>query len=188
MRRLIVSMHVTIDGFISGPHGELDWHFKNWTPDMADSMCCQLSNADTILLGRNTYNAMAAYWPAVSEGLDMARDDIAFAWMMNNYTKIVCSTTLDTLSWNNSRLIKGNLLRQILQLKQQEGKDIIIYGSGKLVRYLARHSVVDEYRLWVYPVSIGRGITLFKNKLNMKLLKTQSFPSGVIILNYEACK
>jgi dihydrofolate reductase len=182
-RRLIVSMNVTLDGFMAGPDGSLDWHFQNWAPDMAEVLCTQLSNADTLLLGRNTYSAMAAYWPAA--GLLLAREDIAFANMMNRYTKIVCSNTLTDLSWNNSQLIKRNIGRKVRELKQQAGKDIVIYGSGKLVNCLAKLGLIDQYQLWVYPVAIGRGIYLFNNGIKMRLLKTRQFSSGVVLFYYE---
>jgi dihydrofolate reductase len=103
---------------------------------------------------------------------------------MNNYRKIVCSTTLKTLTWNNSQVIKNNIRREILKLKQQPGKDIIVYGSNKLVQYLIKFNLIDEYLLWVYPVSLGSGIALFNNKQSYKLLHSQALSSGVIILTY----
>ncbi|HTH83114.1 MAG TPA: dihydrofolate reductase family protein [Mucilaginibacter sp.] len=187
MRRIIVSMNITIDGFMAEVDGGLDWQFNNWTADMAQSMGEQLSKADTILLGKNTYTAMAGYWPTMGNCLSQSRDDVAFAEMMNSYPKIVCSNTLTRLTWNNSRLICGKIDQQISLLKQQAGKDIIIYGSGKLVASLVKSGLIDEYRLWVYPVSIGKGKSLFKNRQSMKLLNIRQFPSGVVVLNYEAC-
>ncbi len=184
MRRIIVSMNVTLDGFMAGPDGGLDWHLHNWTNDMGQLLAEQLSKADTILLGRNTYSAMAGYWPAVGIDLSVARDDIAYADMMNNYLKVVCSTTLKSLPWNNSQVIKTNIRQQILKLKQQPGKDIIVYGSNKLVRSLIKFNLIDEYLLWVYPVSLGRGKALFKNRQSYKLLHSQVLASGVIILKY----
>ena len=102
MRKLIVSMNITLDGFMAGPAGELDWHFLKWTEEMAEWLGIQLSMADTILLGRNTYDAMACYWPQQDNNLAIARDDIAFASMMNSYTKIVFSKTLKKLHWQNT--------------------------------------------------------------------------------------
>lgn len=184
MRRIIVSMNITIDGFMATPDGGLDWHLQNWTNDMGQLLAEQLSKADTILLGKNTYSAMSAYWPAVGTNLCTARDDIAYATMMNSYRKIVCSTTLKTLTWNNSRVIKTNIRQEILKLKQQPGKDIIVYGSNRLVQYLIKFNLIDEYLLWVYPVSLGRGVALFKKRQNYKLLHSQALSSGVIILKY----
>src|SRR5688572_2547821 len=118
MRKIIVSMNVTLDGFMAGPNCELDWHFQNWSADMAESACIQLSQADTIILGRVTYTAMARYWPTKLLDLTFAREDIDFAEMMNNYTKIVFSKTLQSLSWSNSKLASGDLEDEIGKLKQ----------------------------------------------------------------------
>lgn len=187
MRKLIVSMNVTLDGFMSGPNCELDWHFQCWTNEMAYALCEQLSNADTILLGRVTYNAMAAYWPSKAKDLSFPREDIAFADMMNNYTKLVFSKTLTNPHWNNSKLIKGNIAGQTIQLKQQSGKNIIVYGSGRVVSALMQCGLIDEYHIWVHPVLLGKGKPLFtgiRDKLTMKLFKSKTFSSGVVLLNY----
>lgn len=188
MRKLIVSMNVTLDGFMSGPNCELDWHFQSWTAEMAEALCQQLNKADTILLGRVTYMAMAKYWPAKAMDLSYPREDIAFAEMMNRCTKIVFSKTLATTGWANSKLVKGNAATEIVKLKQQNGKDIIIYGSGKLVSALIKLNLVDEFQIWIHPVVIGKGKPLFKNvhnKMHLELLKTKTFNSGVTVLYYN---
>jgi dihydrofolate reductase len=190
MRKIVVSMNVTLDGFMAGPNCELDWHFQNWSADMAHSACEQLSQADTIVLGRITYDAMARYWPARSIDLTFAREDIDFAEMMNNYTKIVFSKTLKALSWNNSKLATGDLRDEINALKKQAGKDVIIYGSGKLVSSLIALRLVDEYQIWIHPILLGKGKPLFKSltdNLNLKLSRSKTFHSGVVMLDYE-CK
>lgn len=185
MRRIVVSMNVTIDGFMAATDGGLDWHLQNWTPDMADLLAQQLNTADTILLGRNTYSAMAGYWPAVSTGLSLSRSDLAYATMINSCQKVVCSTTLKNVYWANSRLISSNIRAEILKLKQQPGKDIIIYGSRKLVRYLSKFNLIDEYLLWLYPVSIGQGIALFHQPQQLRLVDSQILSSGVAVLKYS---
>jgi len=188
MRKLVVSMNVTLDGFISGANCELDWHFDSWTADMATSLCDQLSNADTILLGRITYCAMARYWPSKASDLSFARDDIAFAYMMNSYDKVVYSNTLNTSRWNNSHFIHGDLPGEILKLKRQKGKDIIIYGSGHLVSALMQLNLIDEYVLWIHPVVLGNGKPLFKpsqDKLGLRLMDTKYYSSGVVSLRYR---
>jgi dihydrofolate reductase len=147
--------------------------------------------ADTILLGRVTYKAMAQYWPSSMADPFFPRDDMAIADMMNSYSKIVFSKTLKTTQWNNSRLARGNPDYEIAQLKQQQGKNIIIYGSNKLVSTLADFNLVDQYQVWIHPVVLGQGKALFRDlraKLDMKLLGTKTFSSGVVMLNYEmAC-
>jgi dihydrofolate reductase len=189
MRKVIVSMNVTLDGFMAGPNCELDWHFQSWTNEMADSLYEQLSMADTILLGRVTYKAMARYWPSKANDLSFPREDIAFADLMNNYTKLVFSRTLTRSEWHNSKFIKGNPADEISKLKEQPGKDMIVYGSGKVVESLANSDLIDEFQLWVHPVLLGEGKPLFKNlqkRLSMKLSKTKTFGSGVIILYYNS--
>ena len=189
MRKVIVSMNVTLDGFMAGPNCELDWHFQSWTNEMADSLYEQLSMADTILLGRVTYKAMARYWPSKAKDLSFPREDIAFADLMNNYTKLVFSRTLTRPEWHNSKFIKGNPADEVSKLKEQPGKDMIVYGSGKVVESLANSDLIDEFQLWVHPVLLGEGKPLFKNlqkRLTMKLSKTKTFGSGVIILYYNS--
>lgn len=193
MRKVIVSMNLTLDGFMAGPDCELDWHFKSWSPDMAESLCEELSKADTILLGRITYKAMAKYWPSKAIDLSLAKEDIAFAEMMNNYSKVVFSKKqpgpdLVAIGWNNSKFVNGNTRLEILKLKQEPGKNIIIYGSGILVSTLMQMGLIDEYVLWIHPVVLGEGKPLFNSlhdMITLKLLKTKRFCSGVIVLYYR---
>lgn len=184
MRRIIVSMNITLNGFIADAGGGLDWHLQNWTSDMAQLLGQQLSHADTLLLGRNTYSAMADYWPAVNMSHRISRDDIPYADLINSIEKVVCSGTLKQLSWNNSRVINHNFRKQIIKLKKQPGRDIIVYGSHTLVQYLIQHNLVNEYILWMYPIAIAQGIPLFKRSQNLKLVRSHQFPSGVIVLHY----
>ena len=181
-------MNLTLDGFMSGSNCELDWHFSSWTSEMADQLYEQLSKADTILLGRITFNAMAAYWPVKAMDLSLPREDLAFADLMNRYTKLVFSKTNAISQWSNSKLLTGDPAEEILKLKQKRGKDIIIYGSGELVNYLAKSRVIDEYQLWVHPVFLGKGKLLFEDlekEYRMKLFNTKTFSSGVVILYYN---
>jgi dihydrofolate reductase len=164
--------------------GGLDWHLQNWTSDMGQLLGQQLRHADTLLLGRNTYSAMAGYWPAISMSLSIPREDIPYVDLINAIKKIVCSNTLKQPGWNNSWVIKGNLLQQINKLKQQPGKDIMVYGSNTLVQYLIKNNLVDEYILWTYPIAIAEGMALFKYKQNLKLMQSHQFPSGVVVLHY----
>jgi dihydrofolate reductase len=188
MRKLIASINVSLDSFMSGPNCELDWHFESWGPDLAQSFYEQLSSADTILLGRVTYCAMARYWPRKSLDLNFPREDIAFADMMNNHTKVVFTKTLAEPAWVNSKFIRGDLRKEIKKLKSQPGKDIIIYGSGKLINSMVElGGLIDEFTLWVHPVILGEGKPLFnslQHRLRMKLVKSHTFRSGVVMLDY----
>ena len=188
MRKLIVSMNVTLDGFLSGQACELDWHFESWTSDMADALCMRLATADTILLGRVTYAAMAGYWQSKAMDLSCSREDLAFVDMMNHYNKIVVSKTLTKATWSNSDILNGNLEEELSQLKQQSGKDIIIYGSGKLLSALVPADLIDEYQLWIHPVAIRKGKPLFGSLLHarpLKLINAETFSSGIVVLTYS---
>ena len=188
MRKIIVSMNATLDGFIAGPDCELDWHFQSWDDEMAGSTAEQLSRADTILLGRVTYKAMAAYWPVRAINLCAAREDVDFTDMMNSYKKIVFSSTLKNAAWNNSRIVRKDAEAEINRLRKEPGKDMIIYGSVNLISYLEAAGLIDEYRLWVHPVMLGKGKGLFrdlKKRVDLELYKTKTFRSGVILLYYQ---
>lgn len=188
MRRVIASMNVTLDDFMSGTNGELDWHFPLWNEEMAAYAFEELSGADTIILGRVTYQAMASYWPTAASRPGYTRNDIAFANLMNDRAKIVFSTTLKKAAWKNTRVMRGDIAKEITALKQERGGDMIVYGSGSIVTSLIQSGLVDEYQVWIHPVVIGSGVPFFKDmgsRLDLKLLRTKRFASGVIILYYE---
>lgn len=189
MRKVIVSLNVTLDGFMAGTNCELDWHFNYWNEEMAEIATHQLKQADTILLGRVTYNAMSKYWPSVSLDPCSARQDLAFAGMMNSYHKIVFSTTLESADWSNSTLIQQDISNEVRLLKKQQGKDMIIYGSGTIVSLLMKYGLVDEFALWVHPVVLGKGKPFFKkvpDKQILRLVNSTTFNSGVVLLYYES--
>jgi dihydrofolate reductase len=189
MRKVVVSMNVTLDGFMAGPNCELDWHFKSWNEEMARSTAAQLSRADTILLGGVTYRGMAQYWSGNPVNLVAPREDLDFADMLNRYPKVVFSKTMASLQWNNARLATKSIAEEVKELKRTTGKDIIIYGSGKIVDALIQLNLVDEFRMWVHPIVIGCGKPAFKalqSPLNLHLMRTESFSSGVVILFYAA--
>jgi len=182
MRKVILSNLVTLDGFFAGPNGELDWfivdeEFNEYANDL-------LGKIDAILFGRVTYQLMADYWPSPSA----TRDDPIIADKMNNLPKIVFSKTLQKVEWNNSRLVKENIAKEIMKLKQQPGMDMVIFGSGSIVSNFMQLGLIDEYRIIVNPVVLGNGKPLFKginDKHNLKLLKTKVLGSGAVILYYQ---
>jgi dihydrofolate reductase len=189
MRKVLLSNLVTLDGFFAGPKGELDWHivdeeFNQYAIDL-------LSKVDALLFGRVTYQLMADYWPAAATNPSTPKSDVEIADKMNNLPKIVFSKTLKEVKWNNSRLVKDNIAEEISKMKQQPGKDMVIFGSGSIVSTLMQHGLIDEYRIIVNPIVLGKGNPLFKgikDKHNLKLLKTKVLGSGVVILYYEPVK
>jgi dihydrofolate reductase len=189
MRKIIVSMNVTLDGFMSGPGTALDWHLENWDDEMAACIAEQLSAADTILFGRVTYSAMETYWASVALNWSTAREDIAFAAMLNEYSKIVFSKKLCATTWNNTKIVKGILKNEIADLRKQNGKHLMVYGSGQLATALINFNLVDEFSIWVHPVVIGKGKSFFSElhqRLNLKLSHSKVFNTGVILLYYKA--
>ncbi|HEU4471235.1 MAG TPA: dihydrofolate reductase family protein [Flavisolibacter sp.] len=188
MKNIVVSMNITLDGYMSGPDCELNWHFESWTEDMGRRLAAELGKADTVLLGRTTYQAMASYWPAKGIDLLAAREDLAFAVMMNSHRKIVYSNTLKKTAWNNSIIINGDLENAVLRLKQEQGKHIIIYGSGQLIASMLAAGLIDEFQLWIHPVMLGKGKALFRTALKtctLHLLQSEVFSSGVVLLHYR---
>ncbi len=182
MRKIIFQMMITVDGFFEGPDRELDWHVLD--KDFIDYAIDLLNAVDTILFGRVTYQMMAAYWstPAAME------DDPIIAERMNNLPKIIFSPTLETVEWQNSRLVKGNIAEEVTKLKQQAGKDMVIFGSSDLAVALTKLGLIDEYRIIVNPMILGSGNTLLhglNERLNLKLIEVKPFSSGTVLLSYR---
>ncbi len=186
MRKVIVSEFVTLDDVMEDPGGAEKfahggWTMPYWDEEIGKVKFDELFASDALLLGRVTYQGFAAAWPGRT-------DEAGFADRMNSLHKYVVSTTLEEVEWNNSRLIKGNIVEEISKLKQQPGQDILIAGSGELVHTLMQHDLVDDYRLLVYPVVLGSGKRLFQggSKTTLRLVETRTFPSGVVLLEYQA--
>lgn len=182
MRKIIVSEMVTLDGFFSGPAGEIDWHVVD--EQFNEYAIALLDRIDLMLYGRLTYELMAGYWPS-PDGL---RDDPIIAGKMNATPKVVFSRTLHKADWSNARLVKDNLVQEVARLKQQPGKDIVIYGSGSLVSTLTQHRLIDEYMIIVAPVILGSGKTLFQgvtDRVHLKLLDSRSFRCGDVLMIYQ---
>ncbi len=183
MRRVIVSNLISLDGFLEGPDRQLDWfvvddEFFDYARDL-------LGTVDTILFGRVTYQMMASYWPTAAENDPVITDK------MNSMPKIVFSRTLEKVpwgKWNNARLVKDNVAEEVKKLKQQPGKDMVIFGSAGLISTLAPLGLIDEYRIIVNPVILGSGTPMFRgisDRIKLMLLRTRIFKSGVIMLYYQ---
>lgn len=194
MRKVIVSMNITLDGYMAGPNGELDWHFECWDPNMGERLAKELSKADTILLGRVTYLAMANFWPEKTSNPLCPREEYAYAVMMNHHRKAVFSRRLEKAQWSNTEILKDDIEEGMEKLRiETEGqhKNIMIYGSGRLVTALIKLDMIDEYQLWVHPVLIGKGKPFFGkyfDQQDLQLLTTTTFPSGVVLLHYQVIR
>ena len=181
MRKLILFNMITLDGFFEGSGQDISWHQVD--EEFNDFAIEQIETVDTIIFGRITYEGMASFWPTP---LAMETDP-AIAQKMNTVSKIVVSHTLEKADWNNTRLIKENVFEEIARLKQQSGKDLIIFGSGNLASTFLQQGLIDEIRVIVNPVVLGAGTPLFRDiqPLNLTLLKTRTFRNGNVLLYYQ---
>jgi dihydrofolate reductase len=187
MRKVIASEFVSLDGVMEDP----SWTFQFGSEEQEKYKFDELVASDALLLGRVTYEGFAVAWPNMMQQYDGPRRAALgeYADMMNSYPKHVVSTTLEgPLKWNNSTLIKGNVAEEVLELKSQPGQDILIFGSADLVNALMQRDLIDEYRLMVFPMVVGKGKRLFGDGIDEKVLElvgTQMFVSGVVVLTYR---
>ena len=182
MRKVIFFMLISLDGFFEGPNHDLNWHHVD--EEFNEFAISQLNSVDTLLFGRVTYEMMASYWPTSAAVID----DPIVAIKMNSLPKIVFSKTLSMVDWQNTKLIKNNVIEEISKLKQKPGRDLLILGSSDLAVTFIEHDLIDEYRIMVNPVVLGIGKTLFNgidSKLNLKLINTRTFISGNVLLYYQ---
>jgi len=177
MRTLAATLFMSLDGVVESPE---KWSFQFWSDETQKFKLNELRITDALLLGRVTYEGFAAAWPS-------RKDTDGFADRFNNMPKFVVSKTLKKLDWNNSHLIKGDLATEVSKLKRQEGQDIVIHGSPTLIRSLLLHDLIDEYRLLVYPLVLGRGKRLFDDasQAKLKLTESEAFSKGVVKLVYR---
>src|SRR5262245_25560838 len=182
MRKLSVFNLVTLDGYFSGPSGDISWHRVD--PEFQEYAEKNSNSGNSLLFGRVTYELMASYWPSPQA----LKDDPVVAQGMNSSPKIVFSRTLKKADWANARLVKNDLLGEVRKLKQESGKDLTILGSGSIVAQLAQAGLIDEYQILLNPVVLGKGKTMFEGvegKAALKLTKTRTFGNGNILLCYE---
>ena len=179
MRKIVAGLFISLDNVYESPD---QWHFPYFNDEMGEAVDKQMAASDAMLLGRVTYQEFASYWPNQSSA------DVDIADYMNNTPKFVVSSTLNTVEWQNSTLIKGDVAAELTRLKQQPGKDISITGSGSLVRSLLRDDLLDELQLLVHPIVVGRGKRLFTDESGQKplqLVDAKTFSTGVLALTYR---
>jgi dihydrofolate reductase len=187
LRKVIATEFVTLDGFMSDPEDEMRWVLDIFDEEMGEEIKSQQSSVGTILLGRVTYDIMAPYWPSATA----ETEDPMIIEHMNNTPKVVFSRTLRRVDWNNSRLASEDIRQEVQGLKQQPGKDMAIVGSASIVQALAELGLIDEYRLLLHPVVLGKGKPLFKDSngpLNLMLVASKPFKNGVLGLTYEPAR
>ena len=198
MRNVIVSEFVTLDGVMEDPGGAEGFEHGGWSIRLSSEeqqrfKFDELAAADALLLGRTTYEGFAAAWPGMMEGYDgPGRAELQdYADMMNSYPKHVVSTLTEPLEWDNATLIKGNVAEEVKRLKEQPGKDILVFGSGELVSTLMEHGLIDELRVMVFPLVLGTGKRLFgetSDKKRLRLTDSKTVGDGIAILVYEPAR
>ena len=185
MRKIISFMHISLDGFVAGPNGEMDWIKVD--EEIFDHVGKRISEGDTALYGRVTYQMMEDYWPTAGDKPAASRHDIEHSKWYNNVHKVVLSTTMKDADLTNTTIISNNLSDSINKIKQQAGEDILLFGSPTATHSLSQQNLIDGYWLFVNPVILGQGIPFFagiKNKIELQLLTTRQFTCGVTELNY----
>jgi dihydrofolate reductase len=191
MRKLIVAEFVSLDGVMQAPGGVDEdteggfshggWTMPYWHDDIGAHFFEAMSQCDTFLLGRKT-------WQTHGEAFEPMADGDPFGDVMNNLKKYVVSTTLTSAdAWRNSTIISQNVVEEVRKLKEAPGKNISVDGSSVLVHTLAKHDLVDEYSLLVYPLALGKGKRVFPDDLrvNLKLIESKPFPSGVVLMRFQ---
>jgi dihydrofolate reductase len=195
MRKIISFMHISLDGFVAGPNGEMDWIKVD--EEIFDYVGKRIGEGDTALYGRVTFDMMQSYWPGAGDEPGASKHDIEHSKWYNNVHKVVLSKTMKGADLPNTTIISDNISDRINKLKQSASKgpadnggseDILLFGSPTATHALMQLNLIDGYWLFVNPIILGRGIPLFvdvKQKINLKLLSTRQFTSGVTELNYS---
>ena len=192
MRKIISFMHISLDGFVAGPKGEMDWIKVD--EEIFDHVGKRIGKGDTALYGRVTYQMMEDYWPTAGDHPEASKHDIEHSKWYSKVHKVVLSKTMKGAGLTNTTIISDNLSERINEIKQSRpasggsgSKDILLFGSPTATHSLIQQNLIDGYWLFVNPIILGRGIPLFvdiKDKIKLKLLTTRQFTCGVTELNY----
>ena len=171
---------MTVDGYVSGLNGEMDWVTFNWGADIGKYVTEITEPVDCIVLGRKLAQGFIPHWASNPE--------LAGAAKINSSKKVVFTKTLDRSDWDNTVLARGDLVDEITQLKKQDGQDIIAYGGATFVSALIQQGLIDEFHLFINPAAIGNGLPIFTgldHKQNLTLKKSLAFTCGIVVLCYE---
>jgi dihydrofolate reductase len=178
MGRIVVSEFATLDGVMEEPK----WTFEfQWSEDQMNFKNEELRQAEALLLGRITYQGFAEAWPKMQD------DPQGYGKRMNSIPKYVVSHTLEKADWNNSKLVKGDLVGELTRLKSESKGYLLVFGSLQLTKFLIEHQLADELTLWVFPIFLGKGRRIFvdESKARPKLVEAKGFGSGTVLLRYE---
>jgi len=186
MRKLKLQMQISVNGFVGGPNGELDWMTWTWSDDIKAYVSDLTNSMDTIILGRKLAEGFIPYWADIYA--DKNHPEIESGKIFTETPKIVFSKTINKSLWDNTTVVNGNLVSEINKLKALSGKDIIVYGGAEFVSSLIKEDLIDEYYLFVNPVAIKEGLTIFDKIPNLKkfnLRESKQFDCGINLLCYK---
>lgn len=185
MRKIISFMHISLDGFVAGPKGEMNWITVN--EEIFDHVGKRISGGDTALYGRVTYQMMEDYWPTAADSPNASKHDIEHSKWYKNVRKVVLSKTMNDTGLKNTIILSDDLPEKIQQIKQDGEEDILLFGSPTATHALIQLNLIDGYWLFVNPVILGEGIPLItgiREKIKLSLMNTRQFDCGVTELNY----
>lgn len=186
MRKIVLFMHVSLDGFVAGPNGEMDW--IDTPAELFEFISRRVNQTDTALYGRTTYQMMEGYWPTAGEQSGATQHDLEHSRWYNSVSKVVLSKTLPAGKSPKTRVIGSDLAEEMNQIKSEKGSEILMFGSPTAAHALMAGDLIDGYWLFVNPVLLGKGMPLFeqvKETSKLRLVDSKVFPSGVVCLNYE---
>lgn len=186
MRTLKLQVQMTVDGYIAGPNGEMDWMNFNWGDPLKDYVTALTEPVDCIVLGRKLAEGFIPHWAGVAA--DPNNPEFTAGKKFTDTHKVVFTKTLEQSVWNNTTLAKGDLVEEITRLKKQAGQDIIAYGGTTFVSALIKESLIDEFHLFINPATIGNGMPIFKaldRTQSLNLIKSKAFDCGIVVLHYE---
>ncbi len=189
MRKLIFFMHASLDGFVAGMNGEMNW--INVDESIFDFVATMTDQADAALYGRVTYQMMQSYWPTAGDKPNASKHDKEHSAWYNKVSKIVLSNTLNEKELTNATVISDGIKDKINEIKKQDGKNILIFASPSASHSLLHEGLVDEFWIFINPILLGEGMPLFKNiteKTKLKLVESKTFSCGVIALHYETIR
>lgn len=186
MRKLKLQVQMTMDGFITGKNGEMDWMHFPWSDDLVEYVRQITNTVDTILLGRKLAEGFIPHWENVAKNPNDPEYEGGVKY--TSTPKVVFSKTLETSTWHNTKLAKGKLATEVTKIKNQKGNDIIVYGGGTFVSELIKNKLIDELHLFINPAIIGKGMPIFHKVTamqNFQLIASNHFECGIVVLCYK---
>ncbi|MGO9481760.1 MAG: dihydrofolate reductase family protein [Candidatus Kryptoniota bacterium] len=186
MRTLAVFNMISLDGYFVDANGDMSWAHSDRSNDAEfnEFIKNNASGGGELLFGRKTYDLMVSHWPTP----EAKKNDPVVAEGMNSMAKVVFSRKMDKATWNNTKLVKENMVDEVRKMKQESGKGMVILGSGEIVSQLAQEGLIDQYQILVIPIVLGKGRTMFegiKDRFKLKLTKSRAFANGNVFLSYE---